>query len=100
MGGPNDRYEDKAERREQRKAKPGNRLIIEFADAATVQRFLVWLADGNGEQDFFQSEEMHGPKIAVRRMNYDRAFPAWGYDPEKHGPDRVVVAESDVQEEG
>jgi len=77
---------------------PGNRVVFEFVDSDTAARFLGWMSDGGGEQMFFESEEHHGGEVAVIRMNYSKAFPAWGYNPEEHGPDRVVEAQSKREE--
>lgn len=71
-----------------------SKLIIEFPTLNARERFLGWLSDGGGEYQFFQSEEIHAPTKAVEinSMDYKRAFPAWGYDPIKHGKTKVVVA--------
>lgn len=71
-----------------------SRVIIEFPDEDAASRFLAWFSDGGGEYQFFESEEIHAPDdfSRIANMKYHRAFPAWGYDPAKHGPDRVVVA--------
>jgi hypothetical protein len=72
-----------------------SRVIIEFPTLNARERFLGWLSDGGGEYAFFESERTHAPAKAVEinQMDYARAFPAWGYDPVKHGPDKVVIAQ-------
>lgn len=75
-----------------------SRLIIEFPDALARESFLTWFSDGTGEQDFMMMErdqyaEEDG-RDPIVRFNYDKAFPAWGYNPAKDGPDKIVVAES------
>jgi hypothetical protein len=73
-----------------------SKLIIEFPNDLARESFLAWLADGGGEQEFFQSEEIHCEegRDAINSMDYKLAFPAWGWDPAKHGPDKVVVAQT------
>jgi hypothetical protein len=70
------------------------RVIIEFPTLNARERFLGWLSDGGGELAFFESEKIHAPaqSVEVNKMDYSRAFPAWGYNPVKHGPDKVVIA--------
>jgi hypothetical protein len=72
-----------------------SKVIIEFPSLAARERFLGWLSDGGGEYDFFESEETHAPSedVEIKRMDYSRAFPAWGYNLVEHGPDKVVVAQ-------
>ena len=71
------------------------KVIIEFTSEAEVEAFLGWFADGGGEQDFFMSEDVHAgsdKRKPINHFDYDKAFPAWGYDPKVDGPDRVVKA--------
>lgn len=80
-----------------------SRLIFEFSDALARESFLTWLSDGSAEQEFMQLEQdqyaAEDGRDPVIRFNYDKAFPAWGYDPAKDGPDKVVVVESGKPEE-
>lgn len=72
------------------------RVIFEFPDEKAAEAFLAWFSDGNGEQDFFQSEEYHAEEEGRKKINhfdFAKAFPAWGYNPKVDGPDRVVKAE-------
>lgn len=69
--------------------------IIQFPSEESRDRFLGWLSN-SGEQDFFMSEGMVAEgkgKKPIRRFDYAQCFPAWGYDPKKHGPDKVVEAQ-------
>ena len=71
------------------------RLIIEFPDDGSIDAFLGWFADGGGDQQFFMSEDYRASddnRKPIGRFSYERAFPAWGYDPAKHGADLTVVA--------
>jgi hypothetical protein len=70
-----------------------SRVIIEFPTLMARERFLGWLSDGGGEYAFMEGEEVHAPspKEEINKFDYSRAFPAWGYNPVKHGPDKVVV---------
>jgi hypothetical protein len=68
------------------KKKPSNKLIIEFPTPEDVEEFLGYLCDGGGEQQFLQDEL---PLV----FSYSRAFSDHGYDPRKHGVDRVVLVE-------
>ena len=73
------------------------RVIFEFPDEASAKRFLVQFCDGNGEQNWFVLEDLAvedglPEEQAIRRFDYSRAFPEWGYDPAKHGTDLVVKA--------
>jgi hypothetical protein len=79
-----------------------SKLVIEFPDAMARESFLAWFCDGTGEQDFmglereqYAAEDGRDPII---RFTYDKAFPAWGYDPVKDGPDKVVVAHAGKME--
>lgn len=71
------------------------KVVIEFPDAMARERFLGWLSDGGGEYNFFEYEDCHAGEDgtpSIKGMGYDKAFPAWGYDPMKDGPDKTVVA--------
>ena len=69
------------------------KVIIEFPNDESAQRFLGWLSDGGGEYNFFESEEYHCEDgKPIKRFDYKKAFPAWGYDPKKDGPDLLVEA--------
>lgn len=73
------------------------RVVFEFPDEVTAKAFLGWFCDGGGEEIFFESEEHRAERDkrkAVRRFDYERAYPAWGYKPEVHGPDFTVKAET------
>ena len=76
------------------KKKPAEkaRVIIEFPSKEAAKRFLGWFSDGGGESNFFESEEVHADDEPIKRMDYAKAFPAWGYDPQKDGPDLTVTA--------
>lgn len=72
------------------------RVVIEFPDEASAKSFLGWWSDGGGEQYFFEAEEIYAKREKrkpINRFDYERAFPAWGYNPDKHGPDFTVKAE-------
>lgn len=71
-----------------------HKVIIEFPSLNARERFLGWLSDGGGEYQFMEGEAVHAPSPAteIKEFDYSRAFPAWGYDPKKHGPNKVVVA--------
>lgn len=70
-----------------------HKVIIEFPSLAARERFLGWLSDGGGEYDFMESEQHHAPskETEIRKFDYSRAFPAWGYNPVEHGLDKVVI---------
>lgn len=73
-----------------------SKLVIEFPDEKSRESFLTWFCDGTGEQEFMDLErdqyaEEDG-RDPIIQFTYDKAFPAWGYDPAKDGPDKVVVA--------
>lgn len=68
------------------------KVIIEFPDEASAKRFLGWFSDGGGEYNFFESEEIHGEDKPIVEMDYKKAFPAWGYNPKKDGPNFIVKA--------
>ena len=59
------------------------RLILEFPIQEAADDFAAWLCDGGG-QDSYQCMPGH------LKIDYRRCFPAWGYDPADHGPDKVI----------
>lgn len=75
-----------------------SKVIFEFPNEDSAECFLAWFSDGGGEYSFLEGEsaenieENGGDRKPIVRFDFARAFEAWGYDPAKHGPDKVVVA--------
>lgn len=73
-----------------------NQVTFEFPSEEALNVFLGWMSDGGGESGASEScrhplhgyQGEHGDSMS---FNYDKCFPAWGYDPEKHGERKVVV---------
>lgn len=79
-----------------------NRITLEFPDEKTASAFLAWFCDGGGEETFMVADRHYAKREnrhPVIRFTYERAYPAWGYDREIHGPDRVVTAYAGPPEE-
>lgn len=63
------------------------RVILDFETKEMATVFLGWLCDGAGEDMYRNSLESEGYDAI---FEYNKAFPAWGYNKQKDGPDRVV----------
>ena len=75
-----------------------NRVVLEFPTPEAATRFVNWMVDGGGECGFLDAEEINSWMISgdqIVRMTYAHALSHRGYDVKEHGPDRVVVCESD-----
>lgn len=75
-----------------------NRIVFEFPNEDAADCFLAWFSDCGGEQSFMQGEDLDtlesngSDRKPIIRFDFARAFESWGYDPAKHGEDKVVVA--------
>lgn len=67
---------------------PKLHIIIEGTEEE-IDLIAGQLSDGGGEPALRPVEF----EDARKHLNFDYAqcFPAWGYDPEKHGPDKTVT---------
>jgi len=72
-----------------------HKLIIEFPTEHARECFLTYLSDGGGEYNFMTYDEYlpEDEKHNIRHFDYSKAFDAWGYKEEIHGPDKLVKAE-------
>ena len=66
-------------------------LIIKFPTDEDRENFMSWFSDGGGESQYMDSLEDGSTRFTVNNIDYSHAFPAWGYDPDKHG-DPVIDA--------
>lgn len=66
-------------------------VTITFPSEEQRDSFLAWLSDGGGEQQFFDSSKWHDAE-PITRMDYSKAFPAWGYDNKRDGQPVVVAS--------
>lgn len=64
------------------------RVILDFETEEMATAFLGHFCDGGGEDGYYTSLETHEGYGAV--FNYDKAFPGWGYNSRRDGPDRIV----------
>lgn len=67
---------------------PKAKLIFEFDSEEDRDEFLTQLADEGGEQSF-----------SGFTFDYKKAFPAWGYDPEKDGDPTVQMLYDEDEDE-
>jgi hypothetical protein len=70
-----------------------HKITLIFPDEESRNNFLVWFSDGGGEQEYFFASEAHDTE-PISRINYERAFTTWGYDPEVHGHPQLIFARS------
>lgn len=66
-------------------------VTINFPTEDHRDHFLSWLSDGGGEQQYFESSEWHDEE-PITRLDYAKAFAAWGYDEERDGQPVVVAS--------
>lgn len=64
------------------------KVILIFPSEDVASDFCAYMSDGGGEYGFFEGQQS---KPEVVSCDYSLCFPAWGYDPDKHGPDRTIV---------
>lgn len=78
--------------------KSGRKVTFEFRDDAAAKRFLDWWSSGfgqSGESSYLKRErERTTPPAPGPRLDYSRAFSAWGYKPDVHGPDYTIQVQS------
>ncbi len=71
-------------------------LRIRFPSREAMMGFAAWMCDGGGEQDYFDSMDMHYPEHAIGRMAYHREDDRYsGDDKRRYGPfmaDNLIIA--------
>ncbi|ANS05731.1 hypothetical protein [uncultured Mediterranean phage] len=64
-------------------------IIVIEGDEADITAIASHLSDGGGEEMLHPAAFRDSKEIT---FSYAECFPAWGYDRQKHGWDRVVRA--------
>lgn len=67
---------------------PKLHIIIEGTDDE-IQLVAEQLSDGGGEESLNPFDDRDRKHL---NFDYAKCFPAWGYDPAKDGPDKIVTA--------
>lgn len=82
----------------------GRKISFQFIDDAAAQSFLDWWTQGfreSGEQSYLTRERAQHKENSLKiKFDYSRAFPAWGYKPEVHGPHRTIQVQHLPPEDG
>lgn len=79
-------------------------LTIQFPSEQSLMAFAHWMCDGGGEQDFFESTEIHcEPEHRIGRMQYHSENPQYAQnDKRRYGPflaDKTIIAHPATKED-